>query len=128
MKETLLEQEGVGLAGPQINEALAIFVIPDELAPKVRTPFAPLSYLSPLRITVFVNPEIIYYSPEIETIEEGCLSIKGLYKPTPRSLEVKIKALDHRGRKFTVSAKGLLARIFQHETDHLKGIVFIERS
>ena len=128
MRDTLIEQDGVGLAAPQISESLSIFIIPDDLAPEVRTPFAPLSFLKPLRPTVFINPEIVYYSNENEVLEEGCLSIKGIFKPTPRSLEIKIKALDHRGRKFTVSAEGLLARVLQHETDHLNGILFIERS
>lgn len=128
MKQTLEKQDGVGLAAPQVNEALSIFIIPDDLAPIVRTPNAPLSFLKPLHPTVFINPEIIYYSNEKEVTEEGCLSIKGLFKPTSRSLEVKIKALDHRGRKMSVVAKGLLARIFQHETDHLNGVLFIERS
>lgn len=128
MKRTLKDQDGVGLAAPQINESLSVFVIPDDLAPEVRTPSAPLSFLKPLRPTVFINPEITYYSKEKEIIEEGCLSIKGIFKPTARSLVIKIKALDRRGRKISITAKGLLARVFQHETDHLNGILFIERS
>ena len=128
MKQTLKVRDGVGLAGPQVNEALSIFVIPDDIAPEIRTPSAPLSFLKPLHPTVFINPEIIYYSTGREVLEEGCLSVKGMYKPTARSLEIKIKALDHRGRKISITAKGLLARVFQHETDHLNGILFIERS
>ena len=128
MKRTLKEQDGVGLAAPQINEALSIFVIPDDIAPEVRTPSAPLSFLKPLHPTVFINPEIVYYSTTKEVLEEGCLSVKGVYKPTARSLEVKIKSLDYRGRKISVTAKGLLARVFQHETDHVNGILFIARS
>ena len=127
MRDTLIEQDGVGLAAPQVSESLSVFVIPDDLAPEVRTPFAPLSFLKPLRPTVFINPEVVYHSQEREVIEEGCLSIRGTFKQTPRSLTVKIKALDYRGRKFTVSATGILARVFQHETDHLNGILFTER-
>lgn len=127
MKNTLKEQDGVGLAAPQIGESLSIFVIPYDISPKVRTPMIPFSLLKSLRPTVFINPEITYYSEEKETIEEGCLSISGIFRHTPRSRKVKIKARDERGRRFSVSAEGLLARIFQHETDHLNGILFIER-
>ena len=128
LEDTLLVQDGVGLAAPQIGESLSIFVIPADLAPKVKTPSAPLSFITPLRPTVFINPEITYYSTDKESSEEGCLSIRGIFKPTPRSFEIKIKVLDERGRKFSISAKGLLARVFQHETDHLNGILFIEKS
>lgn len=128
MKDTLKSQDGVGLAAPQINESLNVFVIPDDLAPKVRTPKIPFSLIKPLQPTVFINPQIVYYSEEKETIPEGCLSIRGIFTPTPRSYEVKIKALDERGRKLSILAEGLLARVFQHETDHLIGILFIEKS
>lgn len=127
MNGTLQEQDGLGLAGPQIGESLAIFVIPKDLAPKVVTPKILFSLIRPLRPTVFINPEITYYSQEKETMEEGCLSIKGIFKPTPRAYKVKLKALDERGRKLTITAEGLLARVFQHETDHLNGVLFIER-
>jgi len=127
MKDTLRAQDGVGLAGPQIGESLAIFVIPEVLAPQVRTPKMPFTLIKPLRPTVFVNPEITFYSHGKETLEEGCLSIKGVFKSTPRSHKLKLKALDERGRKIAISAEGLLARVFQHETDHLNGMLFIER-
>ena len=60
MKDTLKDQDGVGLAAPQINELLSIFVIPDDLAPKVKTPKMPLTLIKPLRPTVFINPNIVY--------------------------------------------------------------------
>lgn len=127
MKNTLKEQDGVGLAAPQIGESLSIFVIPDYISPKLRTPLIPFSLLKPLRPTVFINPKITHYSEEKETIEEGCLSIRRIFRHTPRSRMVKIKARDEHGRSFSVPAEGLLARVFQHETDHLNGILFIER-
>ncbi len=127
MKDTLRQQDGLGLAGPQIGESLAIFVIPDAIAPQVRTPKMPFTLIKPLKPTVFINPKIACISPDMETLEEGCLSIKGIFKSTPRSYKVKLKALDERGRKITVTAEGLLARIFQHETDHLNGVLFIDR-
>jgi peptide deformylase len=127
MKGTLIEQDGVGLAAPQINESLSIFVIPDNIAPKVRVLNIPFSLIKPLWPTVFINPEIIYHSDKNEVNDEGCLSIRGVFKRRARSYEVKIRAMDYMGRKFTVRAKGLLARVFQHETDHLNGILFIEQ-
>ncbi|MEX2008437.1 MAG: peptide deformylase [Candidatus Spechtbacterales bacterium] len=127
MKDTLAEQEGLGLAALQIGVSKSIFVIPPEHAPEVRTPYAPLSYLKPLKPTVFMNPKILRYSEEKETLEEGCLSIRGLFRPTPRSYAVTLQAQDERGRKFKIKADQLLARIFQHETDHLNGVLFIER-
>jgi len=127
MKDTLAKQEGLGLAAPQIGESLSIFIIPEDMAPKVRTPRIPLSLIHPLNPTVFINPEIVYYSKDKDSSEEGCLSIPGVYKQTPRSYKIKMTSRDARGRKLSIDAEGLLARIFQHETDHLDGILFIER-
>lgn len=127
MRDTLKEQDGLGLAAPQIGELLSIFVIPDNTAPKLRTPLIPFSIIRPLYPTVFINPEIIRYSKEKETLDEGCLSVRDIFHRTPRAYKVKLKALDERGRRFTIHAEGVLARIFQHETDHLSGILFIER-
>ena len=127
MKDTLAKEDGLGLAAPQIGESLNVFVIPDDIAPvaKSRAILSPI--IKPEKRTVFVNPEIRFCSKSTEVLEEGCLSVKGIYRETPRSFKVKLKARDERGHKFSVSAEGLLARIFQHETDHLNGILFIER-
>ncbi len=127
MRKTLRAEDGAGLAAPQINVSKSVFVIPEEYAPKVRTIFIPASLLKPLQPSVYINPEIIEYSEDKEVVEEGCLSIKGKYHPTPRSYKVTLRAQNEDGRKFTVEATGLLARIFQHETDHLNGVLFTER-
>lgn len=127
MKDTVIEQDGAGLAAPQIGVSKAVFVIPHEYAPKVRIPARPHSLLKPLRQEVFINPKIIKHSEEKETIEEGCLSVKGIYHPTTRYYETIIEAQDENGRKFKAFGQGLIARIFQHETDHLNGILFINR-
>lgn len=127
MKDTLAAEDGLGLAAPQIGESLSIFILPDSIAPEVRVPTILFSLIKPLRPTVFINPEIISYSKEKETMAEGCLSIRAVFKPTSRSLRVKIKFFDERGRKISLKAEGLLARVFQHETDHLEGVLFIER-
>lgn len=127
MKDALKSEDGLGLAAPQIGESLNIFVIPKNMAPIVKTPMIPISLIKPLKPTVFINPKITFASKSKETMDEGCLSVKGIFHPISRSYKVKLKALDDKGRKFTVSAEGLLARVFQHETDHLNGILFLER-
>ena len=85
MKDTMHQQNGAGLAAPQIGVGKRIFVINQQDAPKVRTIFAPMSFIRPLYPTVFVNPKIIYYSKETEIHEEGCLSILDRFYPTLRS-------------------------------------------
>ncbi|MEX0916590.1 MAG: peptide deformylase [Candidatus Spechtbacterales bacterium] len=127
MRETLIQEDGLGLAAPQIGASKRIFVIPSEYAPEVRTPWAPFSLLRPIRPTIFVNPELSGYSEEQEVLDEGCLSLRDKFYPTPRSLRVTIQARTETGVRFRVSVDGLLARIFQHETDHLNGILYIDR-
>lgn len=127
MKETLLHEDGLGLASPQIGISLSLFVIPPEYAPQVRTLSAPLSLFRPLHPTVFINPRLMKHGKDKEAIEEGCLSVKNTYHPITRSYEVTLEARNEKGQKFRVTASGLLARIFQHETDHLNGILFLDR-
>jgi peptide deformylase len=110
MIETMRVAPGVGLAANQVGVLERIFVweVDDEVG-------------------VVVNPEIVTRSPEVEQSDEGCLSLPGLTYPVERSIEVTIEALDERGRPFTRTAEGLLARVFQHEIDHLDGILFVDR-
>ncbi len=110
MIETMRVAPGVGLAGNQVGVLERIFVweVDDEVG-------------------VAVNPEIVARSPEVEQSDEGCLSLPGLTYPVERSVEATISALDERGRPFTRSAEGLLARVFQHEVDHLDGVLFVDR-
>ena len=110
MLETLDEADGVGLAGPQVGVSDRIFVvhIPDQ---------------DPI---VFVNPEIIRTSIETSPYEEGCLSIPGVYFNVIRPSAVTIQAQDVNGKPFTIEADGLLARVIQHENDHLHGKLYID--
>ena len=126
MMDTVIAEDGVGLAAPQIGVSKSIFIIPEDYAPEIRT-LHPKTWLSPKLQTVFINPKITYYSDKKETTEEGCLSVRGKFHPTTRSYEVLLKAQDIKGKKFKVRGEGLLARIFQHETDHLNGILFLDR-
>ena len=111
MFETMIEKEGVGLAAPQIGKSLRMFVlIADD---NVRR--------------VFINPQIIQTSSETGEYDEGCLSIPQVYETIVRPLKVTVQALNEKGRLFTLEADGLLARIIQHEYDHLEGILYIDR-
>lgn len=115
LAETMLvvmkETDGVGLAGPQVGISKRIFVVcaDDDVN------------------RVFINPQIIETSVETCGYEEGCLSIPGYYEHVERPSQVTIQALNEKGRRVTIEATGLLARVVQHENDHLDGILFIDR-
>ena len=111
MFETMIATDGVGLAGPQIGKNIRIFVaIADD---DVRR--------------VFINPQIIKTSEELSDYDEGCLSIPQVYETIRRPAKVTVQAINEHGKPFTLEADGLLARIIQHEYDHLEGILFIDR-
>lgn len=113
MFDTMYAEEGVGLAAPQVGVGQRIIVV-DPHEDDVE-PFA------------LVNPEIVHFSIELERGEEGCLSIPGLKEIVERSASVRVEALDGQGQPVSLEAEGLLARILQHEVDHLDGILFIDR-
>ena len=115
MKKAMIDNKGVGLAANQIGKDLAIFVIDAELAKDNNVP------------EVYINPEITEYSREQDEMEEGCLSIPEYYSPIKRSKKIKIKALDDKGNKIKFKARGMLARVLQHETDHLNGLTIKDR-
>lgn len=110
MIETMRAAPGVGLAGPQVGVLDRIFVW--ELED---------------RHGVFINPRIVQRSAETIVEEEGCLSLPGLAYDVERHQEVTVEALDEQGNPVTMAAADLLARIFQHELDHLDGVLFIDR-
>jgi peptide deformylase len=103
--------KGVGLAAVQVGKLLRVFItrVPGD-SPRV-----------------FINPDILETSIEQGAFEEGCLSIPGLYTEVVRPTSVRIQAWNLKGRPFTISPDGYLARVIQHEYDHLNGILFIER-
>ena len=118
--ETIEENEGIGLAAPQIGELKRVIVIHPI---KERSPEEKSKKLS----QVFINPEIIKRSKETIIDEEGCLSFPGLFLKIKRAKEVEVEALDEKGEKVQIKAEGLPARILQHEIDHLDGILFIDK-
>ncbi|MDR1468163.1 MAG: peptide deformylase [Spirochaetaceae bacterium] len=110
MIEALDKAQGVGLAAPQVGIGERFFVVQI----KGEVPI------------VFVNPSIIETSPETVACEEGCLSLPGSYADVVRPSAVKVQAFDTKGRPFTLECAGLLARVVQHENDHLDGILFYD--
>jgi len=115
MKKAMKGKEGVGLAANQLGKNLSIFIIDERLAQEYSVP------------EIYINPEITEYSKDEDELEEGCLSIPQFYIPIIRSKKIKIKALDQNGNRIKLRARGFLARVLQHETDHLNGIVIKDR-
>ncbi len=119
MVDTMRVAPGVGLAAPQVGEPVRLIVVEfgdeedEELPPK---------------LYVLANPEITRSSDETILGTEGCLSIPGVQGEVERFAAVTVKGLNRHGRPMTVKAKGWLARIFQHEIDHLDGILFVDRA
>ncbi len=111
MYEAMKHDNGIGLAAPQVGISARLFVVGLENEPP----------------RIFINPRIVAMSEESSEYEEGCLSFPGLYFTVARPSAVDIEAVDIRGRPFRLSADGLLARVIQHEYDHLDGILFIDR-
>jgi len=122
MKEALASQnDGVAICAPQIGASLRIFVVSG------RT-LADLADEENLVIPdrVFINPEIVKISKKTEWMDEGCLSLRFLYGKVRRASKVRIAAYDEQGAKFELGGAGLLAQIFQHEIDHMNGILFVD--
>lgn len=115
MKETMRERQGVGLAANQIGKDVSIFVIEPTLADEFRVP------------DVYLNPEITEYSKDHDEMEEGCLSIPEYYVQIKRAKKIKIKFISENGEKKKIKARGFLARVLQHETDHLNGLTIKNR-
>ena len=119
MVETMREAPGVGLAAPQIAQSVRLIVIEfgdeeDEDAPK--------------KLYVMVNPEIVEASEEMVAGVEACLSVKGLVGDVERHQKIVVKGLNRYGKPSKIKAEGWLARIFQHEIDHLDGVLYTDRA
>ncbi|MEK7579775.1 MAG: peptide deformylase [Patescibacteria group bacterium] len=122
MKKIMRENKGIGLAANQIGLNMKLFVIDEELAKEYNAP------------DVYINPEIKPYPPagragskDTEEMEEGCLSIPETWLKIKRSKKVKVKTVDEEGKKHKFIAKGMLARVLQHEYDHLQGVLITDK-
>lgn len=117
--------DGVALAAPQIGLPYRIFIVRHDRTipppPPSVTPYAP-------EVGVYINPEIVRTSRKRQKADEGCLSVRGVYGTTNRPERVTVKAQRADGSRFTKAGTDLLAQIFEHEVDHLNGILFIDRA
>jgi peptide deformylase len=120
MLATLREADGVGIAAPQVHESRSILIVASR--PNPRYPEAPS-----MEPEVVINPEILYRSPEMVKGWEGCLSIPGLRGEVPRHRTIRVRYRDLEGDPVERELADFVARIFQHEYDHLHGIVFLDR-
>jgi len=116
MIDTMHEYHGVGLAAPQVHEGLRLFVALLDEDPDAKSEAA-----------VIINPEILPNGSEIEEGWEGCLSIPDIRGMVPRYTDIRLKALDRAGRAIELPLKNFPARVAQHETDHLDGVLFFDR-
>ncbi len=126
MFETMQEYQGVGLAAPQVHESLRLFVAGfpprrdgDDEEDEEEEDRVPLMAL--------INPEITIVGDDTADDWEGCLSVPDIRGRVPRAREIQVKALDRRGRRIEINARGFTARVIQHETDHLDGVLFFDR-
>ncbi|KKU25939.1 MAG: Peptide deformylase [Candidatus Magasanikbacteria bacterium GW2011_GWA2_46_17] len=133
MKKALDSQEdGVAIAAPQIGVSLRIFLVsertfdlPDDVGERrkqVKDRSKKYGHL------IFINPVITKISKDKAFLEEGCLSVRYKYGKIERAVKATVMAFDEHGKKFTRGGSGLLAQIFQHETDHLEGVLFIDKA
>lgn len=120
MIETMRQAPGVGLAAPQIGLSDRLIV--------VEYPIDDTQEDSPKKLYVVVNPELKKISEETEVATEGCLSIPGMMGDVERALAVTVAGRTRRGQPVKIKAEGWLARIFQHEIDHLDGVVYTDRA
>ena len=129
MKEALNSQDdGVAIAAPQIGVSLRIFIVSGKILDRTDTEESEKESKKEHPDLVFINPKITKLSRKKNALEEGCLSVRYLYGKVSRSEKATVEALDEKGKKFIRGASGLLAQIFQHETDHLDGVLFTDKA
>ena len=113
MTDIMLDNKGIGLAGPQVGLALRMFIISlDGTRDSVRA---------------YINPKVTPVTDEIELFEEGCLSVPRVYTKIRRYKKCRVTATDLNGKQFTEDAEGLYARALQHEYDHIEGLTVVNR-
>ena len=115
MLQSMYSAKGIGLAGPQVGISKELLVIDVNFEDSAAEPL------------ILINPEITAFGSTLTTYEEGCLSIPGIYLNVVRPSTIKLKFRDEMGRPRKMNADGLLARCIQHEVDHLKGVLFVDR-
>jgi peptide deformylase len=124
MFETMAEYSGIGLAAPQVHEGLRLFVA------GLRNTDGPTGNLTPdteMPYMVVINPQLTMVGEKVDEGWEGCLSIPDVRGLVPRAHEISVEAFDRKGHRVQFTARGLPARVIQHETDHLDGVLFFDR-
>lgn len=111
LTETMFVEDGIGIASSQVGKNWRVFI--------VNEPQGPVAY---------INPEIIKRSEATQDSEEGCLSVPGVWGMVKRSKRVTLRALNRHGRRVEVEGRGMTANVYQHELDHLDGILFVDRA
>lgn len=129
MRETMYDAPGVGLAAPQVGLPLQLAVIEDKAEYQASLTEAELleRERKPVPFHVLINPQLRLLSPPEVLFFEGCLSLSGFTAMVPRAARVAVDALDHKGDRVHIEASGWHARILQHEIDHLRGTLYIDR-
>ena len=123
MKKSLTSQDdGVAIAAPQIGELLRIFVVSHKVFAMEKND----GDLKKYEDMVFINPKITKLSKATKMMDEGCLSVRYLYGKVKRFQKAMVEAYNENGKRFTKGGSGILAQIFQHEIDHLNGVLFID--
>ena len=122
MTDTMRNASGAGLAANQVHDLHRVAVV------EVREGNPRYPYKPPVPLTVIVNPEIEPLDDETFAVNEGCLSVPGLRGELPRHVSIRVRCLDREGREHTEVRRGLTAGTFQHEVDHLDGILFVDRA
>ena len=127
------EEHGVALAAPQVGEPLRLFIVSGRaLARDARNAPGEKKKIEgvfpPLPDEIYINPDLLKLSREKNNKHEGCLSIRGKWGMVPRAEKATIRAYNEKGECFTRGASGFLAHIFQHEIDHLQGILYIDKA
>ena len=115
MLQSMYSAKGIGLAAPQVGISKELLVIDINFEDSAAEPL------------ILINPEITAFGSTLNSYEEGCLSIPGIYLNVVRPSTIKLKFRDEMGRPRKMNAEGLLARCIQHEVDHLKGVLFVDR-
>ena len=129
MRKALHSQnDGVAIAAPQIGESWRIFIVSGRVFDQNFLKTGQASEKQNTDDVIFINPKFIKLSKKKSYVAEGCLSVRWLYGKVNRSSNATIEAYGQNGKKFTRGAGGILAQIFQHETDHLNGILFIDKA
>jgi len=124
------EEDGVAIAAPQIGVPLRIFMLSEkafEVDEKMKGKGSGDQDKKKQKL-IYINPKITKLSKEKSSMEEGCLSVRWAYGDTKRSIKSSIEAYDEDGNKFQRGGSGLISQIFQHETDHLDGVLFIDKA